>query len=126
VRVLIDTHTFLWFVRNDISLTQTARELLEDSQVEVLISIASIWEMSIKTAIKKLTIDGGFAQVQRDLTLNSFDVLSINFDHALRQNQLPFHHRDPFDQMIAAQHWSRISISSVSILSSTTIFKARG
>ena len=120
MRVLIDTHTFLWFVRNDISLTKTARELLEDTKVEVLISIASIWEMSIKTAINKLTIDGGFAQVQNDLTLNSFEILPINFDHTLRQNQLPFHHRDPFDRMIAAQ----ALVENIDLISVDPVFDA--
>lgn len=118
MRILIDTHTFLWFVRNDSSLSTSARIAIEDPNVEVLISVASIWEMSIKTAINKLTISGGFAQVQADLTLNSIEIFPINFDHTLRYNQLPFHHRDPFDRMLAAQ----ALVEQIDLVSADAVF----
>ena len=71
--------------------------------LDVFISIASIWEISIKTTIGKLRLDGGFERVLPDLIENSIEILEITFAHALKNNQLPFHHRDPFDRMIAAQ-----------------------
>ncbi len=66
-------------------------------------SVVSLWEMSIKTALGKLILEGGFERVSADLAENLIEVHPINFAHTLKNNQLPFHHRDPFDRMIAAQ-----------------------
>lgn len=103
MRLLIDTHVFLWFVNNAKELSSTARNLVENRQNLILVSIASLWELSIKTARGKLVIDGGYERVEYDLNINSFEILPITFDHTLKQNRLSFHHRDPFDRMIAAQ-----------------------
>lgn len=103
MRVLIDTHTFIWFVRDSGEISSKARSLIEPPAIDVCFSIASIWEISIKTAIGKLKLDGGFERVLPDLMENSIEILQITFPHALKNNQLPFHHRDPFDRMIAAQ-----------------------
>lgn len=103
MRLLIDTHVFLWFVNNAKELSSTARNLIENRQNPILVSIASLWELSIKTARGKLTIDGGYQRVEFDLNINSFEILPISFAHTLQQNKLTFHHRDPFDRMIAAQ-----------------------
>jgi len=103
MRVLIDTHTFLWFVSDLKKIGAAALEVLENQDCIAQISIASIWEISIKTALGKLSINGGFASVEKDLVKNSIQILNISFEHTLINNHLPFHHRDPFDRMIAAQ-----------------------
>jgi len=103
MRVLIDTHVFLWFITNSKELSSAAKGLIENQQNRLLISIASLWELSIKTAQGKLVIEGGFENVLNDLNMNSIEILPIIFPHTLKQNQLPFHHTDPFDRMIAAQ-----------------------
>lgn len=103
MRLLIDTHVFLWFVKNSKRLSSTAKNLIEDRQNFIFISIASLWELSIKTAQGKLVIDGGYQRVISDLRINSFEITPITFPHTLKQNQLPFYHNDPFDRMIAAQ-----------------------
>lgn len=103
MRYLIDTHVFLWFVSNTEELSQIARTLIEDSQNEIFISIASLWEISIKTAIGKLNINGNYESVIDDVNDNSIQVLPINFAHTVEQNTLPFHHRDPFDRIIISQ-----------------------
>jgi len=103
MRVLIDTHTFIWFVKDSGEISSNARSFIVPPDNDVFISIASIWEISIKTATGKLRLDGGFERVLPDLIENSIEIIEITFPHALKNNQLPFYHRDPFDRMIAAQ-----------------------
>lgn len=103
MRVLIDTHAFLWFVKASPEISPAALTIMRDPAVDLLISVASLWELSIKTATGKLVIDGGFERVLPDLNKNFIEILPIDFSHTLKQNQLPFHHRDPFDRMIASQ-----------------------
>ncbi len=103
MQYLIDTHVFLWFVSNSKELSQTAKSLIEDETNEIFISIASLWEISIKTALGKLIINGKYASVIDDLTDNSIEILPINFAHTVEQNKLPFHHKDPFDRIIISQ-----------------------
>ncbi len=103
MQFLIDTHFFLWFVSNAKELSKNAKTLIEDEQNEIFISIASLWEISIKTALGKLTINGNYESVINDLTDNSIEILSVNFAHTVEQNRLPFHHRDPFDRIIISQ-----------------------
>ena len=103
MQYLIDTHVFLWFVSNAKELSQTAKILLEDKNNEVFLSIASLWEISIKTALGKLTIDGSYESVIDDVNDNSIEILPINFAHTVKQNRLFFHHRDPFDRIMVSQ-----------------------
>ncbi len=103
MQYLIDTHVFLWFVSQSKELSPTARTLIEDGQNEIFISIASLWEISIKTAIGKLTVNGKYETVIDDVNDNSMQILPINFAHTVEQNRLPFHHRDPFDRIIISQ-----------------------
>ncbi|MFN0277009.1 MAG: type II toxin-antitoxin system VapC family toxin [Pyrinomonadaceae bacterium] len=103
MRVLLDTHTFLWFVSDLTKLRRESLKILERNDCDAQISIASIWEISIKTSTGKLSVAGGFPSVETDLANNSIRTLPISFAHALTNNLLTFHHKDPFDRMIAAQ-----------------------
>lgn len=118
MQYLIDTHVFLWFVSNSKELSQTAKSLIEDETNEIFISIASLWEISIKTALGKLTIDGKYASVIDDLTDNSIEILPINFAHTIQQNKLPFHHKDPFDRIIISQ----AIVENMNFISADAIF----
>lgn len=100
---LIDTHTFLWFITGSLNLSETVKELIENDNNEIFISIASLWEISIKTAIGKLQILDNYDTVINDITENEISILSINFTHTVIQNKLPFHHKDPFDRIIVSQ-----------------------
>ncbi|HEX5470524.1 MAG TPA: type II toxin-antitoxin system VapC family toxin [Lacipirellulaceae bacterium] len=101
MRVLLDTHAFLWFVKGDDRLTNLARSVIEDSDNAVFVSVASIWEMSIKIAIRKPHLTDPFDEfLSREIA--AFQVLDITAPHALRTARLPFHHRDPFDRLLAA------------------------
>ncbi|MDM8563938.1 type II toxin-antitoxin system VapC family toxin [Candidatus Marithioploca araucensis] len=100
---LIDTHTFLWFINGSDELSQTAKELIEKDNNDIFISIASLWEISIKTAIGKLQISDNYDTVINDVVENDISILPINFTHTVIQNKLPFHHKDPFDRIIVSQ-----------------------
>ena len=118
MQYLIDTHVFLWFVSNAKELRQTARTIIEDGHNEIFISIASLWEISIKTALEKLTINGKYETVIDDVTDNSIQILPINFAHTVEQNRLPFHHRDPFDRIIVSQ----AIVENIDFISADAIF----
>ncbi len=103
MRLLLDTHTFLWFVLNDLLLSAAARQQIEDAD-SVFLSIASIWELAIKTSTGKITLTPPLEQfIPKQLKLASIDLLPIEVKHLVTVSQMPFHHRDPFDRLIIAQ-----------------------
>ncbi len=103
MKYLIDTHVFIWFIQNSPNLNQTIRDLIEDENTEIFISIVSLWEISIKNSIGKLQLVRGFPAMTDYLSDNSIEVIQLKFAHTVENNQLPFYHRDPFDRIIVAQ-----------------------
>lgn len=118
MRYLIDTHVLLWFNSGSLELSQKAKEIILDKKNVVLISIASLWEISIKTSIGKLQISGEYESIIDEITKNDIEILPINFAHTVVQNKLPFHHRDPFDRIIIAQG----IVENISLISKDEIF----
>jgi PIN domain nuclease of toxin-antitoxin system len=112
--LLLDTHTFLWFVNDSPELSQTAINLLE-SEHELLVSIASLWEIAIKVNLKKLTLATDYQQfIPQQLALNQIEILPINLNHLSVYTNLSLYHRDPFDRLIIAQAMSeKLSIISI-------------
>lgn len=102
-KFLIDTHTFIWLIDDDPKLSNTYKSLIEDIDNEVFISIASLWEMAIKISIGKLKVAGVLQQMIDELYLRNVQILPISPSHILKVEMLPFHHKDPFDRIIAAQ-----------------------
>jgi PIN domain nuclease of toxin-antitoxin system len=101
--LLLDTHTFLWFVNDSPELSQTASDLLE-SEKDLFVSVASLWEIAIKVNLKKLTLSKRYEQfIPQQLAINNIQTLNIELDHLIRYVNLPLHHRDPFDRLIIAQ-----------------------
>lgn len=103
MRILIDTHTLIWFIGDPLRLSDSARLHIIDDFSDVLISIASLWEISIKSSKGRLMVAGGYEFLDRVLVENELGILDVKFAHTVKQNPLPFHHRDPFDRMIVAQ-----------------------
>lgn len=99
---LLDTHSFLWFVEGSSLLSVKARETIEANEGNQ-ISIASIWEISIKASLGKLIIKGDFNSVLEDIINNNISILPISFSNTNTLFNLPFYHRDPFDRMIISQ-----------------------
>ena len=103
MRILIDTHIFLWFINNDSQLSLTAKIPLE-SDVELLLSVVSLWEIAIKISTGKMTLPKPFEIfIPEQLQQNDIGVLPIKTDHLTYVTTLPFHHRDPFDRLLIAQ-----------------------
>jgi PIN domain nuclease of toxin-antitoxin system len=101
---LLDTHAFLWIVANDRRLGSRAKARFLDSGNEFTLSIVSVWEMAIKVSLNKLVIPGKVGTwVRRQLATNRIRLLPLDFEHAARVAELPFHHRDPFDRLLAVQ-----------------------
>ena len=107
MRFLLDTHAFLWFVNDHSSLSPTAKGIIEDQQSVVYLSAASIWEMAIKSSLRKLAVPAPLQQfVASHMARNDIGILQITPEHAETVAKLPFPesgHRDPFDRMIIAQ-----------------------
>lgn len=100
---LIDTHTLIWYAEGDKRLPDRIRNLIDDHNNNVFVSYASIWEMSIKISISKLTLKIPLTHWESLLQENGFSLLTPNFQHFERLIILPFHHNDPFDRLIIAQ-----------------------
>ncbi len=104
MNLLLDTHTLLWFLNDDPSLSVAAKALIEDPVNRKLISVASCWEIAIKVGLKKLDLgEPTTTFLPRELATNGFDLLGIDLIHATSVESLPPHHKDPFDRLIIAQ-----------------------
>jgi PIN domain nuclease of toxin-antitoxin system len=103
MKVLLDTHAFLWFLGGNTELSNQARNVIENPEYEKYVSIASFWEIAIKSSLGKLTLDVPFSELKTEGLKNSFQILPITFQDTLHLTTLPFHHRDPFDRIIISQ-----------------------
>jgi PIN domain nuclease of toxin-antitoxin system len=104
VRLLLDTHTFLWFIDGDTALSPYARRLIEDRTNERLLSVASLWEMAIKASLGRLTLTLSFTDLMVEhVHGNAIELFEILPRHLDVLTTLPFYHKDPFDRMIIAQ-----------------------
>lgn len=103
MKYLIDTHVFIWFMEGNPSFSPNAKNIMLDKDNEIFISIASLWEISIKNSIGKLPLSKKFDEISDVLYDNLIEILPIEFSHTVENNRLPFHHRDPFDRIIISQ-----------------------
>jgi PIN domain nuclease of toxin-antitoxin system len=104
VRLLLDTHAFLWLLKNDERLGRTARGAIFDPANNVFVSIVSLWELAVKIRVGKLRIMD-MEDVFRALLVYKLDLLPLEFSHLSQMLRLPKFpdHRDPFDQQLIAQ-----------------------
>lgn len=101
--LLLDTHVVIWAATDDSRLQNSIRETLL-SDVDIVISVATVWEMAIKKSLGKLELDIPMdAFLQGQLKALQARLLPIKASHALAVEHFPFHHRDPFDRLLAAQ-----------------------
>ncbi len=104
MRLLLDTHAFLWFIEGNLNLSDRARQLIEDENNQRFLSIASLWEISIKVSIGKLELGIPFTEFfQQQVYGNAIELLEIQAEHLDTLAKLPFYHKDPFDRLIIAQ-----------------------
>ncbi|MBN3733153.1 type II toxin-antitoxin system VapC family toxin [Burkholderia sp. Tr-20390] len=100
MRLLLDTHVFLWSVFDDRKLSKSARKLIMDAD-EVFVSAATIWEASIKAGLGKLDVDVN--ELVAEISAAGFVELPVRVAHAAMVRGLPDIHRDPFDRLLVAQ-----------------------
>lgn len=104
MRVLIDTHAFLWWVEGERTLPARARRTIADPGNECLFSLASVWELAIKIGLGKLRLALPVHRyVAEHVAANGFRLLDIGLAHIGRVETLAMHHRDPFDRLLVAQ-----------------------
>ena len=104
MRLLLDTHTFLWFILDEPQLSPTARSLIGDPDNEINVSPATYWEIAIKIRLDKYKLPEPFQVfMEQQIAVNRFDILHIEARHVAPITTLPFHHKDPFDRLLVAQ-----------------------
>jgi PIN domain nuclease of toxin-antitoxin system len=104
MKVLLDTQTLLWIVTQNSQLSAVARDIYLDEDNEILLSMASIWELALKISLNKLTMKESLPEfVQNHVKANDIKILNIELPHILALEKLPWHHRNPFDRIIISQ-----------------------
>lgn len=107
MRAILDTHVVLWWVTNDSQLSQVVRDIISDPDNTLYVSVASSWEIIIKAQTGKLPLPEAPTQfIQSCLTVNRFESMAIDLSHVLQVDNLPDHHKDPFDRILIAQSQS--------------------
>lgn len=104
MRILLDTHAFLWFFAGDNQLSAVARQLIESREHLKLISLVTVWEMAIKQSSGKLNLPMlAVDYVASKAVFEDFAILPMDLNHLKPISTLPLHHRDPFDRLLVAQ-----------------------
>jgi PIN domain nuclease of toxin-antitoxin system len=123
VKPLLDTHAFLWWVEGTPALGRRARAAVANPDNEVFLSMASCWELAIKLSLGKLRLTQRLDRfIPEQVTVNSFSLLPIELRHVVGVADLAFHHRDPFDRVLAAQALQ----DQLAIVSSDRVFRKYG
>jgi len=104
LRLLLDTHAYLWWLADHPELSYEARDLLADPRTSAYVSAASVWEIAIKVKLGRFDLrDAGAMEDVVEIAGNAFTELPIHARHAAAAGALPRHHDDPFDRMLVAQ-----------------------
>lgn len=104
MRLLLDTHVFIWWADDPEKLSPAALAALEDEANELLLSVASVWEMQIKIQLGKLKLSLPLKElIKNQQETNNLTVSPVALPHVLALEALPFHHKDPFDRLLIAQ-----------------------
>jgi len=104
VRLLLDTHVWLWLIGAPDRLPDQMRQQIVDPAAELYLSVAAVWEIGVKHAAGKLRYSGSpQTQVPIHIQRSGVAILGMTVDHALQAAALPMHHRDPFDRLMLAQ-----------------------
>ncbi len=123
MRLLLDTHTVIWAVDDPAKLSSPAAKVLEDPSNELLMSAGTIWEISIKVGLNKLSLSMPFRQwMEKAIADLGLTVLPITVEYADVQAGLPRHHGDPFDRLLAAQ----AKVEDFSLVSADAVFDRYG
>ena len=103
MNLLLDTHALIWFLEGDNRLSQTARSFIENPSNTNYASIATFWEIAIKTSLGKLETKTSLTNLKYMLMENGIEILPITIEHTVLVSKLAFYHRDPFDRLLISQ-----------------------
>jgi PIN domain nuclease of toxin-antitoxin system len=104
MRVLLDTHAFLWFILDDPQLSAAAKAVIEDPANDVEVSPASYWEIAIKIKLDKYRLPQPYQSfMESQIAANDFHILHIEPRHTAQLTTMDLHHKDPFDRLLIAQ-----------------------
>jgi len=103
MKLLLDSHTFLWWNNEPDKLSPRVLEMCKDSENALFVSVASIWELQIKFQLGKLRLYKPLAEIIRQEQENGIEILSVEASHVFALDSLPNHHKDPFDRLLVAQ-----------------------
>lgn len=121
MKLLLDSHAFIWWSSEPEKLSSRARTGFEDSNNVLLLSVASVWEMQIKLQLGKLKLVAPLRTlIENQQRNNGLQILRIDIEHAFTLDTLPPHHKDPFDRMLIAQ----ANTEELFVVSKDEIFKA--
>ena len=120
MKLLLDSHAFLWWLVENPKLSAGARQAVADPSSIVHVSAATVWELSIKAALGKLDLDG--ADLVEEIGENDFVELPMTARHSSAAANLPRHHEDPFDRMLIAQ----AQLEDLTIVTRDPAFRAYG
>ena len=118
MRILLDTHALLWYIEGSSKLSIQAKQIIDSTENSLFFSIVSIWEISIKIGLNKLTLENPFSELEELLKYLKITILPISFADTECYLTLPLHHRDPFDRMLIAQAITNI----LEIMSADRVF----
>jgi PIN domain nuclease of toxin-antitoxin system len=119
MRLLLDTHTFIWWDSEPAKLSAQALALCQDQQNSLLLSVASVWEMQIKLQLGKLKLTLPLSEIiENQQQTNHLEILPVLLSHVLAVQHLPAHHKDPFDRLLIAQ----ANVEDIIIVSNDPMF----
>ncbi len=119
MKLLFDTHTFMWWDSDPSLLPRQVLELCQDPENDLILSVVAVWEMQIKSQLGKLKLNLPLDElVENQQRINGLQVLPVNLEHVLKLNELPFHHKDPFDRLLIVQ----AKIEDAVLLSADAVF----
>ncbi|MEH2060936.1 MAG: type II toxin-antitoxin system VapC family toxin [Nostoc sp.] len=119
MKVLLDTHIFIWWDSEPEKLSPNILSLLERTDTKLYVSVVSLWEIQIKSQLGKLTLSQSLEDIYDSQSKNGISFLSVIPAHVLNLNTLPLHHKDPFDRMLISQ----ALVEGLTLISIDQIFK---
>jgi PIN domain nuclease of toxin-antitoxin system len=123
MKLLLDSHAFLWFVLKDSNLSAVANQHIADPATQIFVSPASYWEIAIKIQLGKYVLRRLYQPFFEDaITQNNFTILPVEIKHTAILTTLPLLHRDPFDRLLIAQ----TLVEQMSLVSNEAIFDQYG
>lgn len=104
MNLLLDTHTFIWWADEPEKLSESALKALEDEHNRLILSVVSVWEMQIKAQLGKMKLSLPLKDlIESQQQANELEILPVRIEHVFELDNLPLHHKDPFDRLLLAQ-----------------------